>query len=497
MGFVDGSSVGREVSYVDCLPVYVKELIAGGAAGAFAKTAVAPLERIKILLQTRTEGFHSLGVYQSLKKLLKHEGVLGFYKGNGASVLRIVPYAALHFMTYEQYRGWILDNYTSLGTGPVIDLLAGSAAGGTAVLSTYPLDLARTKLAYQVVDTRGSFKNGTRNTHLKPAYIGIKNVLESVYKEGGVRALYRGVGPTLIGILPYAGLKFYIYEELKRHVPEEHQKSIVMRLSCGALAGLLGQTFTYPLDVVRRQMQVEHLQPLVQGGTRYRSTLDGLSTIVRNHGWTQLFSGLSINYIKIVPSVAIGFTAYDMMKSWLNVPPRQKPQPTAAAFLFGLGGCSACVWLQGGNCNLCMRVGAVCGCRVVGLPSGLRSFLTSTTWSGILYLSPLQERLPGVVGYLHQLPSGFKKAHWSIIFWSCLCVGSFVILHVNPIGLAGFLYSKNKEGSFCLAFFGFCLRLKALAGVGAQSAWFGLFGLVCPLVLICCRGFLDGDFVTV
>lgn len=73
-----------------------------------------------------------------------------FIRGNGASVLRIVPYAALHFMTYEQYRCWILNNVPSLGTGPVIDLLAGSAAGGTAVLCTYPLDLARTKLAYQV-----------------------------------------------------------------------------------------------------------------------------------------------------------------------------------------------------------------------------------------------------------------------------------------------------------------------------------------------------------
>lgn len=71
-----------------------------------------------------------------------------------------------------------------------------------------------------------------------------------------VQGCYVETGPTLVGILPYAGLKFYIYEELKMHVPEEYQKSIMMRLSCGALAGLFGQTFTYPLDVVRRQMQV-------------------------------------------------------------------------------------------------------------------------------------------------------------------------------------------------------------------------------------------------
>ncbi|MBA0835792.1 hypothetical protein Goarm_008051, partial [Gossypium armourianum] len=253
-GLVDGSTAREEVSHIDCLPVYVKELIAGGGAGAFAKTTVAPLERIKILMQTRTDGFQSLGVYQSLWKVLKHEGVLGFYKGNGASVVRIIPYAALHFMTYERYRGWILDNYSFMGSGPIIDLLAGSASGGTAVICTYPLDLARTKLAYQVTDTRTNFRSGIRSLYPQPAYNGIRDVLTSVYREGGIRGLYRGVGPTLAGILPYAGLKFYIYEVLKLHVPEEHQKSIAMHLSCGAVAGLFGQTFTYPLDVVRRQM---------------------------------------------------------------------------------------------------------------------------------------------------------------------------------------------------------------------------------------------------
>ncbi|KAB2615210.1 graves disease carrier protein-like [Pyrus ussuriensis x Pyrus communis] len=144
-------------------------------------------------------------------------------------------------MSIEQYRCWILNNYSTLGSGPHIDLLAGAAAGGTAVLCTYPLDLARTKLAYQVVNTRGNINYGMKGTHHQIVYKGIRDVLSSVYKEGGFRGLYRGVGPTLTGILPYAGLKFYIYEELKLHVPEEYEKSIVMRLSCGALAGLFGQ----------------------------------------------------------------------------------------------------------------------------------------------------------------------------------------------------------------------------------------------------------------
>ncbi|KAE8682629.1 Detected protein of confused Function [Hibiscus syriacus] len=231
---VDGSTARREVSYVDCLPVYVKELIAGGAAGAFAKTTVAPLERTKILFQTRTDGAILLG--------------------------------------------------------------------------------------------------GIRSLYPRPAYGGVRDVLTSVYKEGGMRGLYRGVGPTLAGILPYAALKFYVYEVLKTHVPEEQQKPILMHLSCGAAAGLIGQTFTYPLDVVRRQMQVESLQcSTIQGGsTRYRNTLDGLTTIVRNQGWRQLFAGLSINYMKMVPSVAVGFAAYDMMKVWLRIPPRQKSRTASS-----------------------------------------------------------------------------------------------------------------------------------------------------------------------
>ncbi|XP_028807047.1 mitochondrial carrier protein CoAc1 isoform X2 [Neltuma alba] len=261
-GLVDNASLKGKNSNLDGMPVYVKELIAGGFAGALSRTAVAPLERVKILWQ----------------------------------------------------------NWPVLGSGPVIDLLAGSAAGGTSTLCTYPLDLARTKLAYQVGDTRGSAKD----VPSRPAHNGIKGVLTSAYKDGGVRGLYRGVGPTLAGILPYAGLKFYMYEKLKMHVPEEHKKSILMRLTCGALAGLFGQTLTYPLDVVKRQMQVGSLQNSAHGDVRYRNTLEGLRIIVANQGWRQLFAGVSINYIRIVPSAAIGFTTYDMMKAWLGVAPQEK-----------------------------------------------------------------------------------------------------------------------------------------------------------------------------
>lgn len=75
-------------------------------------------------------------------------------------------------------------------------------------------------------------------------------------KDSAFNGLTLLSAPSLYGIFPYAGLKFYFYEEMKRHVPPEHKKSIVFKLVCGSVAGVLGQTFTYPLDVVRRQMQV-------------------------------------------------------------------------------------------------------------------------------------------------------------------------------------------------------------------------------------------------
>ncbi|TXG73315.1 hypothetical protein EZV62_001894 [Acer yangbiense] len=151
-------------------------------------------------------------------------------------------------------------------------------------------------------------------------YKGIVDCFSKTYKESGLRGLYRGVAPSLYGIFPYAGLKFYFYEEMKLHVHEEDKKNIMVKLVCGSVAGLLGQTFTYPLDVVRRQMQVERLA--TSNSAELKGTMESLVMIVQKQGWKQLFSGLSINYLKVVPSVAIGFTIYDVMKLFLRVPSR-------------------------------------------------------------------------------------------------------------------------------------------------------------------------------
>ncbi|KAG8060720.1 hypothetical protein GUJ93_ZPchr0002g22942 [Zizania palustris] len=101
--------------------------------------------------------------------------------------------------------------------------------------------------------------------------------------------------PSLYGIFPYTGLKFYFYEKMKIQVPEEHRKDIIAKLGCGSISGLLGQTVTYPLNVVRQQMQAFSRSNLENG----KGTFGSLIVIVKHQGWRQLFSGLSINYMKV------------------------------------------------------------------------------------------------------------------------------------------------------------------------------------------------------
>eukprot|EP00210_Caulerpa_lentillifera_P009307 g8871.t2 len=146
----------------------------------------------------------SLSILQMLTKILKQEGTLGLFKGNGASVARIIPYSAIHFYTYEIYRreltkGQLLVPWSTshAGTPSIVHLLAGSAAGATAVILTYPLDVARTRLAC-ISEIGGKAWNWRSR-------LTIHSVLGGIIRDHGFWSLYRGIGPSLYGILPYAG----------------------------------------------------------------------------------------------------------------------------------------------------------------------------------------------------------------------------------------------------------------------------------------------------
>lgn len=163
--------------------------VAGGIAGIVSRTAIAPIERVKILYQvSRAAAGTQQGWMQIAPNILRDEGVLAFWKGNTAAVVRVMPYMSLTFLTYEEYKVRLIEGGMPKQAST---LAAGSAAGVTAVSVTYPLDLVRATMA-------------------KPGhtYSSMFDAMITIVRQRGVGGLYAGISATILGVAPYAGLKF-------------------------------------------------------------------------------------------------------------------------------------------------------------------------------------------------------------------------------------------------------------------------------------------------
>ncbi|KAL4640663.1 graves disease carrier protein-like [Arapaima gigas] len=296
---------------------WLRSFVAGGVAGCCAKTSIAPLDRVKILLQGQNPHYRHLGVLATIRAVPKKEGFLSLYKGNGAMMVRIFPYGAIQFMAFDNYRK-LLSKKLGI-TGHIHRLMAGSMAGITAVICTYPLDVVRVRLAFQV---KGEHR-----------YTGIANAFQTIYKkEGGMSGFYRGLLPTIIGMAPYAGFSFFTYGTLKSlglaYAPEllgrpssDNPEVLVLKthvsLLCGGVAGAIAQTISYPLDVARRRMQLGAVLPDSQHCLTLTRTL---KYVYNKFGVKKgLYRGLSLNYIRCVPSQAVAFTTYEFMKQLLHL----------------------------------------------------------------------------------------------------------------------------------------------------------------------------------
>lgn len=271
-------------------------LVSGGIAGAVSRTCIAPIERVKIIYQINHNAQMS-GYLQLWPELVRKEGFRSLWKGNSVAVLRVVPYMSITFTAFEKYKQLLLDQQSRFSFIPAasyasaVDFASGSLAGATAVLLTYPLDFARAQLAMQA---------NSPSSHLTARYKGPFDVLINHPKKYGFFSLYRGLGPTIMGGIPYAGLKFGLYEGIKRILRnhwniEEADLPSWARMACGGTAAAFAQTTIYPLDIIRRRMQT------ADGATRrYTSSWDGLVQITKQEGVRRgLFRGLSLNLTKV------------------------------------------------------------------------------------------------------------------------------------------------------------------------------------------------------
>lgn len=292
----------------------ISQLLAGGVAGAVSKTCTAPLARLTILFQV--QGMHSDGaclhkasIFREASRIASEEGVRAFWRGNLVTIAHRLPYSSISFYTYEKYKSIMQSlpgmekHRENLSTDLCIRLLGGGAAGVTAASITYPLDLVRTRLAAQ-----------TNVLY----YRGITHALYTICRDEGIKGLYKGLGPTLLGVGPNIAISFCVYESLKSAWEYERPQDspIAVSLACGSLSGVASSTATFPLDLVRRRMQLEG----AGGRARVYNTglLGTFRQIVQTEGWARLYRGILPEYLKVVPSVGIVFMTYEIMKVLLT-----------------------------------------------------------------------------------------------------------------------------------------------------------------------------------
>ncbi|KAL1368624.1 hypothetical protein HN51_022786 [Arachis hypogaea] len=282
----------RPLAVVALVPKDGALFLAGAIAGAAAKTVTAPLDRIKILMQThgviagKASAKKAISLIEAITVIGKEEGIKGYWKGNLPQVIRVIPYSAVQLFAYETYKKIFSGKDGKLSV--LGRLAAGAFAGMTSTFVTYPLDVLRLRLA------------------VEPGYRTMSEVALSMLREEGFASFYYGLGPSLIGIAPYIAVNFCVFDLLKKSLPEKYQKRTETSLLTAVLSASLATLTCYPLDTVRRQMQLK--------GTPYKTVLDAISGIVARDGFIGLYRGFVPNALKNLPNSSIRLTTYDIVK---------------------------------------------------------------------------------------------------------------------------------------------------------------------------------------
>ncbi|XP_051113699.1 uncharacterized protein LOC127239542 [Andrographis paniculata] len=292
----------------------VPQLLAGGIAGAFSKTCTAPLARLTILFQI--QGMHTdvalmskPCIWHEASRIINEEGVRAFWKGNLVTIAHRLPYSSVNFYAYEKYKS-ILKSIPGLdgprsnaNTDAFVHFVGGGLAGITAASTTYPLDLIRTRLAAQ---------------RSVAYYHGISHAFTTICTNEGFLGLYKGLGATLLGVGPSIAISFTVYESLRSywHSRRPDDSTVLVSLACGSLSGIASSTATFPLDLVRRRMQLEGA---AGRANVYDMGLFGtFKHIIRAEGFRGLYRGIMPEYYKVVPGVGIAFMTYETLKKLLS-----------------------------------------------------------------------------------------------------------------------------------------------------------------------------------
>ncbi|XP_059635083.1 adenine nucleotide transporter BT1, chloroplastic/mitochondrial-like [Cornus florida] len=271
----------------------LRRLISGAIAGAVSRTAVAPLETIRTHLMVGSCGHSTTAVFQNI---MNTEGWKGLFRGNFVNVIRVAPSKAIELFAYDTVRKQLTPKPGEQSKLPIpASPIAGAVAGISSTLFTYPLELLKTRLTVQ----RGVYKN------LLDAFL-------QIVQEEGPAELYRGLTPSLIGVVPYAATNYYAYDTLRKaykKVLNQDEIGNIATLLIGSAAGAISSTATFPLEVARKHMQAGALN-----GRQYKNMLHALMSILETEGVPGLYRGLGPSCMKLVPAAGISFMCYEACK---------------------------------------------------------------------------------------------------------------------------------------------------------------------------------------
>ncbi|KAL0042562.1 hypothetical protein WJX79_003777 [Trebouxia sp. C0005] len=292
---------------------FFADLAAGGVAGGISKTVVAPIERVKLLLQTQDsnpriksgEIPRYTGIGNCFTRVTAEQGFASFWRGNLANVIRYFPTQAFNFAFKDTIKN-LFPKYspkTDFWRFFAVNMAAGGLAGAGSLLIVYPLDFARTRLAADVG------KGGADRE-----FTGLIDCLKKTSARGGPIALYQGFGVSVQGIIVYRGAYFGLYDTAKGVVFKDEKKAnIIAKWAVAQTVTAAAGICSYPFDTVRRRLMMQ------SGGTEryYKGTLDAWTKIASEEGSKAFFKGAGSNVLRGAGG-ALVLVAYDELKKIID-----------------------------------------------------------------------------------------------------------------------------------------------------------------------------------
>jgi solute carrier family 25 (adenine nucleotide translocator) protein 4/5/6/31 len=300
---------GKDAKGGNAATAFAIDFLMGGVSAAVSKTAAAPIERVKLLIQNQDEMMKQgrlatpyKGIGDCFVRVIRDEGFISLWRGNLANVLRYFPTQALNFAFKDQFKRMFGvskdDSYTMKFAK---NIASGGAAGAASLLFVYSLDYARTRLAN---DAKAAKKGGGERQ-----FNGLFDVYRKTLASDGIAGLYRGFVVSCVGIVVYRGLYFGMYDSLKPILLQGNLKdnffaSFFLGWGITIGAGLA----SYPLDTIRRRMMMTS-----GAAEKYSSSFHAFSVIVKKEGFGSLFKGAGANILRGIAGAGV-LAGYDQLQ---------------------------------------------------------------------------------------------------------------------------------------------------------------------------------------